>query len=140
MRWRLTGVPRQSLSMSGPNFRRRPDGESRGNWPATWKRDVRVLVAMQARLREAIETLPLGRLDERGPGNAFTEAGTIRGIAAHDLYHAGQIQLLKRLQREEKVGHRPGVLRSAVTLLVSGRVGARDDGSRKPPCVPVFLA
>ena len=25
-------------------------------------------------------------------------AYTIRGIAAHDLYHAGQIQLLKRLQ------------------------------------------
>jgi hypothetical protein len=28
-----------------------------------------------------------------------TAAYTIRGIAAHDLYHAGQIQLLKRLQR-----------------------------------------
>ena len=24
--------------------------------------------------------------------------GTIRGLGAHDLYHAGQIQLLKRLR------------------------------------------
>jgi len=29
-----------------------------------------------------------------------TAAFTIRGIAAHDLYHAGQIQLLRRLQKE----------------------------------------
>ena len=28
-----------------------------------------------------------------------TAAFTIRGIAAHDLYHAGQIQLLRRLQK-----------------------------------------
>jgi len=29
-----------------------------------------------------------------------TAAFTIRGIAAHDLYHAGQIQLLRRLQKK----------------------------------------
>jgi len=34
-----------------------------------------------------------------GPGHALTAGALIRGIAAHDLYHAGQIQLLRRLCR-----------------------------------------
>ncbi len=31
-------------------------------------------------------------------GQPFNFEGLVRGVAAHDLYHAGQIQLLKRLQ------------------------------------------
>ncbi|MFO0810263.1 MAG: hypothetical protein U0746_16700 [Gemmataceae bacterium] len=31
------------------------------------------------------------------PPNKTTATDLIQGIAAHDLYHAGQIQLLKRL-------------------------------------------
>jgi hypothetical protein len=32
------------------------------------------------------------------PGSKYTAARLITGIAAHDIYHAGQIQILKRLQ------------------------------------------
>jgi hypothetical protein len=36
-------------------------------------------------------------VNRRAAGTAFTYAALVRGAAAHDLYHAGQIQLLKRL-------------------------------------------
>ena len=32
-------------------------------------------------------------------GGQDTVGGLVRGVAAHDLYHAGQIQLIKRLMR-----------------------------------------
>ena len=32
-------------------------------------------------------------------GGVWTYAEEIHGIAAHDLYHTGQIQLIKRLMR-----------------------------------------
>jgi hypothetical protein len=41
-------------------------------------------------LRKTIDALPASRLDQ---------LDMIYGIASHDLYHAGQIQLLKRLIR-----------------------------------------
>jgi hypothetical protein len=31
------------------------------------------------------------------PGSTVTNFELVAGVAAHDLYHAGQIQLLKRL-------------------------------------------
>jgi len=49
-------------------------------------------------LRAAIVALPSSALDRRVHGRNHSAAYTIRGIAAHDLYHAGQIQLLKRLR------------------------------------------
>lgn len=51
----------------------------------------------QARLAAAVRRLPgrqLGRTVQEG----WSAADTIRGIAAHDVYHAGQIQLLKALK------------------------------------------
>ena len=62
-----------------------------------WKADVALLEAYHARLREAVASLPPASLwRRRGTWRAFDQ---IAGITAHDLYHAGQIQLLKRLQR-----------------------------------------
>jgi len=40
------------------------------------------------------------RLARRIPGGRWTVLETIRGAAAHDAYHAGQIQLLKRMAAE----------------------------------------
>ena len=45
------------------------------------------------------ERRPARALDRPVDAKQQTAAYTIRGIAAHDLYHAGQIQLLKRLLR-----------------------------------------
>jgi hypothetical protein len=57
---------------------------------AAWKRDIAILEAEHRKLREAVANLP---------ARAFTPATChlIRGAAAHDLYHAGQIRLLRRL-------------------------------------------
>jgi hypothetical protein len=38
-------------------------------------------------------------LRRRPAGRTVSTFALLSGIAAHDLYHAGQIQLLKRLQR-----------------------------------------
>ncbi len=60
---------------------------------------MRLLAEMHAPLREAVPELPEARLKRRAPRSPFDNLSLVTGIAAHDLYHAGQIQILKRLQR-----------------------------------------
>jgi len=77
------------------------------NWPrlpapadaAAWKRDVALLREQHRLLRAVIARLPPSRLRARGWRSRWSNAEHIYGIASHDLYHAGQIQLLKRLRR-----------------------------------------
>jgi len=80
----------------GGNFFVRPSG------PRSFRDDVRLLVEEHRRLRDVVKRLPdraaARVVDARGHRVDFT----IRGIAAHDLYHAGQIQLLRRLARAGK--------------------------------------
>jgi uncharacterized damage-inducible protein DinB len=54
---------------------------------------------MHVQLREAIAGLKPKDLSLIPKGSKVTNAEMLTGIAAHDLYHAGQIQLLKRLLR-----------------------------------------
>ena len=51
------------------------------------------------RLREAVAAFPPSALDEQPTKSKWTNAAHIYGVAAHDAYHAGQIQLLKRLRQ-----------------------------------------
>jgi hypothetical protein len=68
------------------------------NWPAlpvettedAWRADVALLRDINARLRAAVAALPKERLDAK-------TMWLIEGAAAHDVYHAGQIKLLRRL-------------------------------------------
>ena len=84
------------------SFERRPS-----NWPAipeppdakAWKRDVAYLDAEHRRLRALIEELNPPALAKRSPKGVWSYAEEIHGVAAHDLYHTGQIQLIKRLMR-----------------------------------------
>ena len=77
------------------------------NWPAlpgtpstaAWKRDVSFLDGEHRLLREAIRALPVAKLATRSPKGVWTNAEEIHGVAAHDLYHTGQIQLIKRPMR-----------------------------------------
>ena len=93
VRRRLTGEKRGSFPLKGSNFWIRPvDGT-----PGEWKRDVVLLVQEHLALKAAVTAFPASRLARRVPESAFTYAALIRGVAAHDVYHAGQIQLLKRL-------------------------------------------
>jgi uncharacterized damage-inducible protein DinB len=95
VRRRLTGDKRGTFPLAGSNWWPRPQEGS----TSEWKHDVALLVAEHRRLREAASQLSQAQLTRRAPGSPFSYAALIRGVAAHDLYHAGQIQLLKRLVR-----------------------------------------
>ena len=74
------------------------------NWPGAptrpdasrWREDMALLESEHRRLRTAVASLDPRRLSRR-LGRSWTVAQTIEGVAAHDLYHAGQIGLIKRM-------------------------------------------
>jgi uncharacterized damage-inducible protein DinB len=99
VRRRLTGEKRGGFGEEGSNFFPRPSRVEEAS-EADWKRDVRRLVAAHRALRRTIEELPAKRLDEISrEGSPVPNRDVLLGIAAHDLHHAGQIQLLKKLAR-----------------------------------------
>jgi len=77
------------------------------NWPAlpavtndaAWKRDRTLLDEQHRLLRRAIAVLHPTELSRRGWHSKWPIKAEVYGIASHDLYHAGQIQILKRLMR-----------------------------------------
>jgi hypothetical protein len=79
-----TGEKRGSFVLPGSNFFVRPIETS----DSAWKADIHILADEHRKLREVIGKIP-------APSRA--QAQMIRGVAAHDLYHAGQIRLLRRL-------------------------------------------
>ena len=87
VRRRLTGEKRGSFVLAGSNFFERPQGEPS---EAAWKEDIAILLKEHNELRLSISGLS-------APQTIPSAAHLIRGIAAHDLYHAGQIRLLRRL-------------------------------------------
>lgn len=92
IRRRLTGATGGSFALEGSDwFSASP--------VRTWNEDVRLLIDEHRLLRAVIAAYPADALDQAIDRKKQTAAYSIRGIAAHDLYHAGQIQLLKRLQR-----------------------------------------
>lgn len=66
---------------------------------AAWKRDRALLDKEHALLRRAILKVAPAQLDKRGWRSQWRTKQEIYGIASHDLYHAGQIQVLKKLYR-----------------------------------------
>ncbi|HYV96225.1 MAG TPA: DinB family protein [Gemmatimonadaceae bacterium] len=92
---RLTRARRGSFALKGSNwFPRTGDGGE-----AQWRADVALLEETHRALRTALVTLNSRQLRERRQGGKYRVAELVSGITAHDLYHAGQIQLLKRLDR-----------------------------------------
>lgn len=95
VRRRLRSEARGSFPVKGSNWFARPTGEVS---EAEWKSDVKLLVDGHEALREAIAELKPKDLDSPAKGGTTSILSLITGIAAHDLYHAGQIQILKRLR------------------------------------------
>ena len=95
VRRRISAVPGGRFPYSGSNFWRRPEGRPT---KAAWEADRRVLDAMHHGLRRVVEALPAERLQGRSGSAAEKLRRMIAGAAFHDIYHAGQIQLLKRLR------------------------------------------
>ena len=90
---RLTGQKRGSFPLPGSNFFKRPVTMTE----RAWREDIALLDRMHRELREAIAGLPPAQLQRQARGSKVTNAFLRHGIAAHDLYHAGQIQLIKRI-------------------------------------------
>jgi uncharacterized damage-inducible protein DinB len=91
---RLTGEKRGSFRLEGSNFFDRPVELT----DTAWRADVRLLEEMHQRLRRVVVATTPRELTAKRQGK-YTAADLISGITAHDLYHAGQIQLIKRLQQ-----------------------------------------
>ena len=94
VRRRITGVRGASFARKGSNWFPSPASASEREW----KSDVALLQDEHRKLREAVAAMPPSDLAKLSPKKKWTRAEELFGIAAHDLYHAGQIQLLKRLQ------------------------------------------
>jgi hypothetical protein len=92
---RLTSAARGSFARPGSNFPRLPDPPT----AKAWKADVALLREEHHRLRTAVASLPAPAFERRSASKKWTNASLIWGVAAHDIYHAGQIQLLKRLRQ-----------------------------------------
>jgi hypothetical protein len=92
---RLTGARRGSFPLKGSNWFTRPAVSD----DKAWREDVRLLDRMHQLLRNEIHGLSSRDLARTPARSAFSNGDLIAGIAAHDLYHAGQIQLLKRLAK-----------------------------------------
>lgn len=90
----ITGGKRGSFPLKGSNWFVRNEADA-----TQWRLDLELLADEHRQLRAVVAALPPSRLTDRSAKKKYTIAGLIRGIAAHDVYHAGQIQLLKRLVR-----------------------------------------
>ena len=88
VRRRIEGGKRGSFILKGSNFFPRP--EKGKATEVAWKKDLELLAhehqALELAMRRALKSPRAGKL-----------LPMIYGVAFHDVYHAGQIRLLRRL-------------------------------------------
>jgi len=96
VRRRILGEKRGSFPLKGSNWFKRPIAATE----KAWRADVALLEETHQSLRGAIAGLTSSSLGKNPSGSKWTNLQIVSGIALHDVYHAGQIQLLKRLQKE----------------------------------------
>ena len=84
-----------------------------GDWPAVgatdavaWREALESLDAAHEALIDVIRTMPTARFSERvgvsrdaALGTGISHRAMLYSLAQHDIYHSGQISLLKRLAR-----------------------------------------
>ena len=95
VRRRLLGEKKGSFPLKGSNWFLR----STHLTEEAWTQDLKLLEACHASLVEAVAHLNDRDLARSPKGIKVSNLAVIVGIASHDVYHAGQIQILKRLQR-----------------------------------------
>lgn len=95
---RLTAAPKGSFPLSGSDWWERPGDVTGDDADALWKSDRALLDDQHHQLRAAVADLRGEQLDEIPPGGGkLVTLELVSGVAGHDFYHAGQVQLLKRL-------------------------------------------
>lgn len=97
--WRkLTGAKKGTFPRKPSDWPKLPSRSTLSEW----KTDRELLLEWHAALREVIAGFPEVKLIEKPTGSKVTHISSIYGIASHDLYHAGQIQLIKRMLKSPK--------------------------------------
>jgi DinB superfamily len=87
---RLTGTPRAAFPLDGEDWFELKDEKT-----LSWKKVVATLDAAQQRLSQAVAEVASGaRTSPLGEAERFD---LIVGISGHAVYHAGQIQLIRKL-------------------------------------------
>jgi uncharacterized damage-inducible protein DinB len=89
----VANSPKERFPLKGRNFFPRHEGLTR----AAWKRDLSILKEQHRALEKAVRGLDPKRYGAPVAGRRNTVRRIVLGIAAHDIYHAGQVSLLKRL-------------------------------------------
>lgn len=92
----LSEDPPRTFELKGSNWYER-SGERIEE--SAWRADIELLKTWHGRLRAAVASFDPSQLDERPGKSEYTYFDLIAGIAAHDLYHTGQIQLVKRMRK-----------------------------------------
>lgn len=90
---RLTEADEGGFPRSPSNWPDVPEPASEERWAA----DRRLVREWHDRLVEAIDGFDPARLDQPAGDGKTSYADLITGILLHDTYHAGQIQIMKRL-------------------------------------------
>jgi hypothetical protein len=100
-RRRLCGDPRGSFPLKGNNWFPVADDLT----AAGWRGHLALLESEHAALRAGVAAYDPEKLNQAVPAASgpTTARALILGVAAHDLYHAGQIQLLRRLREAQSV-------------------------------------
>jgi len=89
VRRKLEGSKRGSFVLEGSNFFARP--EKGKATEAAWRADRAILENEHRAMVESIRKALKSNLNQK-------QLAMIYGVAFHDVYHAGQIRLLRRLQ------------------------------------------
>lgn len=82
-KWQPTGTDNFPLVPSKPT-------------QAAWRKAIAGTKKTHEKLVKTVAALPESRLRERVPGKRYDFYHMLHGIAQHELYHAGQIVLLKK--------------------------------------------
>ncbi|NIP42688.1 MAG: DinB family protein [candidate division Zixibacteria bacterium] len=96
VRRRMTGEKQGSFPYKGSDWIELPEVLDTKNWHRT----VSLLHDMHLLLRETVADLPPSKLEYVPVRAKVPNYITILGIASHDLYHTGQIQLIKKLMKK----------------------------------------
>jgi uncharacterized damage-inducible protein DinB len=93
---RLTGEKRGSFPLKGSNWFSRNAAD-----PSVWKTDIALCERMHCLVVGAVSRLSVKDLGRIPSGSKVPIRMIVTGIALHDVYHAGQIQILKRMMNHK---------------------------------------
>ncbi len=94
VRRRILNEKKGSFPLEGSNWFIRP---LRKAGEKDWRQDIKLLEDMHRLLIDAVKQIKASNLSDKPRGSKVSNRAIITGIAMHDVYHAGQIQLIKRM-------------------------------------------